>query len=87
MRQSWQRIQRGRHDPSRHGRLLRRSHAVLADLSPSLAACTPHCRWLISEGCEGVARLGTTGEANSVSSAEHKAVLAAALAGGLRGDQ
>lgn len=56
---------------------------VLADLSPNLPAFTAHCRWLISEGCDGVALLGTTGEANSFSSAERKAILEAALAGGL----
>ncbi len=56
---------------------------VLADLSPNLPAFTAHCRWLIGEGCDGVALLGTTGEANSFSSAERKAILEAALAGGL----
>ena len=60
---------------------------VLADLSPNLPAFTAHCRWLISEGCTGVALLGTTGEANSFSSAERKAILEAALAGGLTPDQ
>jgi 4-hydroxy-tetrahydrodipicolinate synthase len=60
---------------------------VLADLSPNLPAFAAHCRWLVSEGCDGVALLGTTGEANSFSSAERKSILEAALAGGLRPDQ
>ncbi|MGB8811658.1 MAG: dihydrodipicolinate synthase family protein [Paracoccaceae bacterium] len=60
---------------------------VLADLSPNLPAFTAHCRWLISEGCDGVALLGTTGEANSFSGTERKAILEAALAGGLTPDQ
>lgn len=59
----------------------------MADLSPNLAAFTAHCRWLISEGFDGVALLGTTGEANSFPSAERKAMLEAALAGGLRSDR
>ena len=60
---------------------------VLAYLSPNLPAFAAHCRWLVSEGCDGVALLGTTGEANSFSSAERKSILEAALAGGLRPDQ
>jgi 4-hydroxy-tetrahydrodipicolinate synthase len=60
---------------------------VLADLSPNLPAFAAHCRWLISEGCDGVALLGTTGEANSFSSTERKTILEAALTAGLRPDQ
>ena len=59
----------------------------MADLSPNLAAFTAHCHWLISEGFDGVALMGTTGEANSFPSAERKAMLEAALAGGGRGNQ
>lgn len=60
---------------------------IRADLSPDLEAFAAHCRWLIAEGCTGVALLGTTGEANSFSSAERKAILEAALAAGLTPDQ
>ena len=60
---------------------------VLADLAPNLPAFTAHCRWLLNEGCDGVALLGTTGEANSFSSAERKTILEAALAVGLHPDQ
>lgn len=56
---------------------------VTADLSPDLAAFTAHARWLLDEGCDGIALLGTTGEANSFSVAERKAILEAALASGI----
>lgn len=60
---------------------------VLADLSPNLPAFAAHCRWLIEEGCDGVALLGTTGEANSFSGTERKTILEAALTAGLSPDQ
>lgn len=60
---------------------------VLADLSPNLPAFAAHCRWLVDEGCDGVALLGTTGEANSFSSAERKMILEAALSAGLQPGQ
>jgi 4-hydroxy-tetrahydrodipicolinate synthase len=60
---------------------------VLADLSPNLPAFGAHCRWLISEGCDGVALPGTTGEANSFSSAERKQILESALTAGLQPGQ
>lgn len=60
---------------------------VHADLSPNLPAFAAQCRWLISEGCDGVALLGTTGEANSFSGVERRAILEAALEAGLRPDQ
>jgi 4-hydroxy-tetrahydrodipicolinate synthase len=36
-----------------------------ADLAPDHAALACHCRWLLDNGCDGLAVLGTTGEANS----------------------
>lgn len=60
---------------------------VKPDLSPDFAAFAAHCRWLIDEGCTGVALLGTTGEANSFSSSERRQLLEAALKAGLTGDQ
>jgi 4-hydroxy-tetrahydrodipicolinate synthase len=42
-----------------------------------------HCRFLLAEGCHGIAMLGTTGEANSFSSAERMALLEAVVAGGI----
>ena len=59
---------------------------VRPDLSPNFDAFAAHCRWLIDEGCAGVALLGTTGEANSFSSAERRQLLEAALNAGLTGD-
>jgi 4-hydroxy-tetrahydrodipicolinate synthase len=58
-----------------------------ADLTPNLPAFAAHCRWLLNEGCDGVALLGTTGEANSFSSKERRAILESALAEGLGADQ
>lgn len=58
-----------------------------ADGSPDLGLFTEHCRRLISEGCHGVALLGTTGEANSFSSAERRTILEAALGAGIPADQ
>jgi 4-hydroxy-tetrahydrodipicolinate synthase len=58
-----------------------------AALNPDHGAFVAHCRGLIEKGCHGIALLGTTGEANSLSMDERRALLEAALAGGLRPDQ
>ena len=60
---------------------------VDADLQPDHATFVAHCRKLVADGCTGVALLGTTGEANSFSTSERKALLEAALAGGLKPEQ
>ncbi|MGY2046617.1 dihydrodipicolinate synthase family protein [Methylobacterium sp. JK268] len=57
------------------------------DLAPNLPAFTAHCRHLLDEGCHGVALLGTTGEANSFSSDERRALLEAVVAGGIAPDR
>ncbi len=48
--------------------------AALTPLHPDLAidheAYAEHCRWLLASGCDGLAPMGTTGEANSFSVAE-----------------
>ncbi|MCX5496705.1 dihydrodipicolinate synthase family protein [Kaistia dalseonensis] len=54
-----------------------------ADLSPDHATLLGHCKHLIAEGCDGIALLGTTGEANSFSLDERKAILAAMVEGGI----
>jgi 4-hydroxy-tetrahydrodipicolinate synthase len=54
-----------------------------ADLTPNHAAFLAHCRRLLDDGCDGVALLGTTGEANSFSTSERKALLEAAVRGGI----
>jgi 4-hydroxy-tetrahydrodipicolinate synthase len=38
-----------------------------ADFEPDYERLAAHCKWLLSRGCDGVAPLGTTGEANSLS--------------------
>jgi 4-hydroxy-tetrahydrodipicolinate synthase len=48
---------------------------VDADLAPDFDRATQHCRWLLAQGCDGLAVLGTTGEANSFSVAERSALL------------
>lgn len=49
-----------------------------ADLSPDLGALAAHAQTLIADGCDGIALLGTTGEANSFSLTERKTILEAA---------
>lgn len=58
-----------------------------AALNPDHGAFVDHCRWLLDRGCHGIALLGTTGEANSLSMGERRALLEAALAGGMAPDQ
>jgi 4-hydroxy-tetrahydrodipicolinate synthase len=60
---------------------------VTADLAPDHAAFVAHCSRLLEQGCDGVALLGTTGEANSFSSNERKALLEAAVAAGIAPDR
>jgi 4-hydroxy-tetrahydrodipicolinate synthase len=57
------------------------------DLSVDLPAYLAHCRWLLSNGCDGIAALGTTGEANSLSLAERLAVLDALTGAGITGEK
>ncbi|WP_051418103.1 dihydrodipicolinate synthase family protein [Roseomonas gilardii] len=54
-----------------------------ADLAPDHATFVEHARWLLEEGCDGIALLGTTGEANSFSVGERKALLEAAVGAGI----
>jgi 4-hydroxy-tetrahydrodipicolinate synthase len=60
---------------------------VMADLAPDHSAFVAHCRHLLEQGCDGVALLGTTGEANSFSGSERKALLEAAVAAGIAPDR
>lgn len=54
-----------------------------AELVPDHARFVAHCRHLLDEGCDGIALLGTTGEANSFSAAERIALLEAVVAAGI----
>jgi 4-hydroxy-tetrahydrodipicolinate synthase len=49
--------------------------AMNADLSIDLDRMAAHCRWLLANGCSGLAVLGTTGEANSLGISERINVL------------
>jgi 4-hydroxy-tetrahydrodipicolinate synthase len=53
------------------------------DLAPDHAVFLEHCRSLLAQGCDGIALLGTTGEANSFSVAERKALLESVTAAGV----
>ncbi len=61
--------------------------AVLTPLSPALepdpALFVQHCRWLLDNGCDGLAPLGTTGEANSLSVEQRIALIEAAAGSGI----
>ncbi|MBB5695062.1 dihydrodipicolinate synthase family protein [Muricoccus pecuniae] len=52
-------------------------------LNPDLPVFVEHAKRLIAQGCDGVALLGTTGEANSFSADERKAILEAAVESGI----
>ena len=60
---------------------------VLPDGRPDLRLFAAHCRALLTEGAHGLAILGTTGEANSFGAADRMALVDAAVASGIRGDQ
>jgi 4-hydroxy-tetrahydrodipicolinate synthase len=53
------------------------------DLAPDHARFVAHCGRLLDEGCDGIALLGTTGEANSFSTGERQALLEAAVTAGI----
>jgi 4-hydroxy-tetrahydrodipicolinate synthase len=48
---------------------------MTADLAIDLDRMAAHCRWLLGNGCNGLAVLGTTGEANSLGIQERIALL------------
>ena len=54
-----------------------------ADLSLDLDRMAAHCRWLLANGCDGLAVLGTTGEANSLGIQERIDVLEGLAARGI----
>ncbi|MCP3470838.1 dihydrodipicolinate synthase family protein [Bradyrhizobium sp. CCGUVB1N3] len=54
-----------------------------ADLAPDHAVFVKHCLRLLSEGCDGIALLGTTGEANSFSASERKALIESVVRAGI----
>jgi 4-hydroxy-tetrahydrodipicolinate synthase len=56
---------------------------LTSELMPDHAEFAAHAQWLLAEGCDGIAMLGTTGEANSFSVSERKALLEATVAAGV----
>lgn len=56
---------------------------ILADGKPDHENFAIHAKALIAEGCDGVALLGTTGEANSFSIAQRQALLDNVIAAGV----
>jgi 4-hydroxy-tetrahydrodipicolinate synthase len=54
-----------------------------ADFSIDLDRMAGHCRWLLANGCNGLAVLGTTGEANSLGISERISVLEGLVARGI----
>jgi 4-hydroxy-tetrahydrodipicolinate synthase len=53
------------------------------NLNPDHGALARHCRWLLDSGCDGLAVLGTTGEANSFGVKERIGMLDAIIADGI----
>ncbi len=66
-----------------HGVFCAAATPVLVDGTPDHAAFAVHARALLSEGCDGIALLGTTGEANSFSIAQRQALLDQVIASGI----
>lgn len=54
-----------------------------AELAPDPGRLLRHCRWLLAQGCAGLAVFGTTSEANSLSVEEKEALLDALVDGGV----
>jgi 4-hydroxy-tetrahydrodipicolinate synthase len=52
-------------------------------LSIDLDRMATHCRWLLANGCDGLAVLGTTGEANSLGVQERIALLEGLISRGI----
>jgi 4-hydroxy-tetrahydrodipicolinate synthase len=58
-----------------------------ADKNVALDKLTAHYRWLLANGCDGIAALGTTGEANSFSLKERQQLIATLATDGFGADQ
>ena len=57
------------------------------DLSLNLKLFIKHCNWLLDNGCDGIAPLGTTGEANSLSIDERLSILESLADAGISGNK
>jgi 4-hydroxy-tetrahydrodipicolinate synthase len=54
-----------------------------ADLAPDATRFVAHCRWLLEDGCNGLAIFGTTSEANSLSLEERLSLLDSVVDAGI----
>ncbi len=66
-----------------HGVFCASATPVTESGAPDHAAFAAHCKALIEEGCDGIALLGTTGEANSFSLNQRQELLESVIAAGL----
>jgi 4-hydroxy-tetrahydrodipicolinate synthase len=66
-----------------HGVFCASATPVLDDGTPDHAAFAIHAKALLAEGCDGVALLGTTGEANSFSISQRQGLLERVIAAGV----
>ncbi len=57
-----------------------------ADGTPDGKAMTAHCNWLLANGCDGLAILGTTGEANSFGLKERIRIIEGLVEAGVPGE-
>ncbi len=66
-----------------HGVFSAAATPVLSDGSPDLVSFASHAKALLAEGCDGIALLGTTGEANSFSLVQRRQLLDHVIAAGV----
>jgi 4-hydroxy-tetrahydrodipicolinate synthase len=66
-----------------HGVFCASATPILQDGTPDHAAFAAHAKALIEEGCDGIALLGTTGEANSFSLGQRQDLLENLIASGI----
>lgn len=59
---------------------------MTADLIPDEKLMTEHCNWLLANGCDGLAVLGTTGEANSFCLKERIRIIEGLVENGIPGE-
>ena len=57
------------------------------DLDPDIELMAAHCRWLLDNGCDGLAIMGTTGEANSFGLKERIGILDGLAEAGIPGER
>ena len=59
---------------------------ITSDFKPDYALAAAHCKWLLENGCDGLAILGTTGEANSFSVGERIEIIQNLISNGISPD-